>query len=153
MKKNYFKLKLCTKKTIYKSIVALYIFFLFLFSISVNAKNSNSDKINSAENTATLILVSGTAFEYKTQTFGSSKIIVKNTEKNDFINQNTKIFLSETALILHKKIISNVKTLIKSNSSEKRDFNNKKAIITSEKYTKEYCSFISPLKDSERFFN
>lgn len=149
MKKNYFKLKLCTKKTIYKSIVALYIFFLFLFSISVNAKNSISDEINSAEKTATLILVSGTAFEYKTQTFGSSKIIVKNTEKNDFINQNTKIFLSETALILHKKIISNVK----SNSSEKRDFNNKKAIITSEKYTKEYCSFISPLKDSERFFN
>ena len=149
MKKNYFKLKLCTKKTIYKSIVALYIFFLFLFSISVNAKNSISDEINSAEKTATLILVSGTAFEYKTQTFGSSKIIVKNTEKNDFINQNTKISLSETALILHKKIISNVK----SNSSEKRDFNNKKAIITSEKYTKEYCSFISPLKDSERFFN
>ena len=149
MKKNYFKLKLCTKKTIYKSIVALYIFFLFLFSISVNAKNSISDEINSAEKTATLILVSGTAFEYKTQTFGSSKIIVKNTEKNDFINQNTKISLSETALILHKKIISNVK----SNSSEKRDFNNKKAIITSEKYTKEYCTFISPLKDSERFFN
>ena len=148
MKKNYFKLKLCTKKTIYKSIVALYIFFLFLFSISVNAKNSISDEINSAENTATLILVSGTAFEYKTQTFGSSKIIVKNTEKNDFINQNTKIFLSETALILHKKIISNVK----SNSSEKRDFNNKKAIITSEKYTKEYCTFISPLKNSETFF-
>ena len=149
MKKNYFKLKLCTKKTIYKSIVALYIFFLFLFSISVNAKNSNSDKINSAEKTATLILVSGTAFEYKTQTFGSSKIIVKNTEKNDFINQNTKIFLSETALILHKKIISNVK----SNSSEKEILTIKKAIITSEKYTKEYCTFISPLKDSERFFN
>ena len=149
MKKNYFKLKLCTKKTIYKSIVALYIFFLFLFSISVNAKNSNSDKINSAEKTATLILVSGTAFEYKTQTFGSSKIIVKNTEKNDFINQNTKIFLSETALILHKKIISNVK----SNSSEKEILTIKKAIITSEKYTKEYCSFISPLKNSERFFN
>ena len=149
MKKNYFKLKLCTKKTIYKSIVALYIFFLFLFSISVNAKNSISDEINSAENTATLILVSGTAFEYKTQTFGSSKIIVKNTEKNDFINQNTKIFLSETALILHKKIISNVK----SNSSEKEILTIKKAIITSEKYTKEYCTFISPLKDSERFFN
>lgn len=148
MKKNYFKLKLCTKKTIYKSIVALYIFFLFLFSISVNAKNSNSDKINSAENTATLILVSGTAFEYKTQTFGSSKIIVKNTEKNDFINQNTKIFLSETALILHKKIISNVK----SNSSEKEILTIKKAIITSEKYTKEYCTFISPLKNSETFF-
>ena len=148
MKKNYFKLKLCTKKTIYKSIVALYIFFLFLFSISVNAKNSNSDKINSAEKTATLILVSGTAFEYKTQTFGSSKIIVKNTEKNDFINQNTKIFLSETALILHKKIISNVK----SNSSEKEILTIKKAIITSEKYTKEYCTFISPLKNSETFF-
>ena len=149
MKKNYFKLKLCTKKTIYKSIVALYIFFLFLFSISVNAKNSISDEINSAEKTATLILVSGTAFEYKTQTFGSSKIIVKNTEKNDFINQNTKISLSETALILHKKIISNVK----SNSSEKEILTIKKAIITSEKYTKEYCTFISPLKDSERFFN
>ena len=148
MKKNYFKLKLCTKKTIYKSIVALYIFFLFLFSISVNAKNSISDEINSAENTATLILVSGTAFEYKTQTFGSSKIIVKNTEKNDFINQNTKIFLSETALILHKKIISNVK----SNSSEKEILTIKKAIITSEKYTKEYCTFISPLKNSETFF-
>lgn len=148
MKKNYFKLKLCTKKTIYKSIVALYIFFLFLFSISVNAKNSISDEINSAEKTATLILVSGTAFEYKTQTFGSSKIIVKNTEKNDFINQNTKIFLSETALILHKKIISNVK----SNSSEKEILTIKKAIITSEKYTKEYCTFISPLKNSETFF-
>ena len=149
MKKNYFKLKLCTKKTIYKSIVALYIFFLFLFSISVNAKNSISDEINSAEKTATLILVSGTAFEYKTQTFGSSKIIVKNTEKNDFINQNTKIFLSETALILHKKIISNVKNLI---LQKKEILTIKKAIITSEKYTKEYCTFISPLKNSETFF-